>query len=185
MVKHKKKARRGEYGELEHREAFAKRTTLSTTNTNTPMLFSNTQQNAYKTTRVTNTDTLLSQHGNTTISSKLAFKQKENQKENPKITVEYNAQLMREGVVQSPEEMERDFKLMVRRKLFRKIKFITDKTMLDWGGITANLVMDMKAIDGEERQQQYWKTHRKHVNSALANKRGTVNAMMKDDFMCK
>jgi hypothetical protein len=130
---------------------------------------------------VTNTDSSRS-HCNSTLSSKLIFQEEQEQL---KLKMEYNLQQIEEGVIQSPESMAKDFKEMIRRKLFRKCKFITSDEMLDWGGIIADYVLDTLKLGGDARRRDYWTKHRKFVNAALAHKRGTVNAMMKDDFMSK
>ena len=97
----------------------------------------------------------------------------------------YAEQLEKSGATLSKTSHIALLRETVRSTLFHKMKFITDDSVLDYGGkveqtVMANLKLER---DDEATKQQYWHTFRGHVNKALNDKRGNVNNEMKKAFM--
>ena len=76
------------------------------------------------------------------------------------------------------------FRETVRTDLFKKVKFITQERMLDYGHRVSLTVL--KALDlgkDEAVKERYWNAYSGYVNKALNYKRGNVNNEMKKAFL--
>ena len=74
---------------------------------------------------------------------------------------------------------------VVRNTLFRKVKFITSHSHLDYGAKVCRIILEKLTIDKNNVAlcKKYWILHRSSVNKTLNGKRGNVNNEIKTRFM--
>ena len=76
------------------------------------------------------------------------------------------------------------FRETVRTDLFKKVKFITQERMLDYGHKVSLTVLKALELGKDEVvKERYWNAYSGYVNKALNDKRGNVNNEMKKAFL--
>jgi hypothetical protein len=89
------------------------------------------------------------------------------------------------GSVQTTKAARIVFGGAVRKTLFRKVKFITSHSHLDFGAKVCRIILEKLTIDKNNVAlcKKYWILHRSSVNKTLNGKRGNVNNEIKTRFM--
>jgi hypothetical protein len=97
---------------------------------------------------------------------------------------EYVKQMTGGGYFQGELSARVELKDQINKKLFAKVKFITNEHQMESGGLVAKIVMRDLNIP-ENKKVVYWLTHRAFITKTHRTKRNNICMTLKDSYMSK
>jgi hypothetical protein len=97
---------------------------------------------------------------------------------------EYVKQMTGGGYFQGELSARVELKDQINKKLFAKVKFITNEHQMESGGMVAKIVLRDLNIP-ENQKVVYWLTHRAFITKTHRTKRNNICMTLKDAYMSK